>query len=78
MSVPDREQARRQMTARALDNDTICAEHRALWALAQQLPEGRIRASMESRLLTAYIMAKKMDAKLREYHAAAQAARRGA
>lgn len=45
---------------------TICEVHREIFDLAQTLPEEK-KTAIEDLVLDAFIMGKKMDAKLKEY-----------
>ena len=54
-----REKARGQLDGRPAGDKTICDVHRALWRDLANLPDG-VRQEAEEKLITAYIMAKRM------------------
>lgn len=53
---------------RASSFRTICEVHREIYDLAEILPEPQ-KENLQNLVLDAFIMGKKMDAKLREYKA---------
>lgn len=46
---------------------TICEVHREIYDLIYDLPETTIKSQVEEKLEEAFLMAKKMNAKLRQY-----------
>jgi len=62
-----REQARAQLASRENREETICAVQRDLWKELQKMPESPERAAAEELLITAYLMGKRMAAKLAHY-----------
>lgn len=53
---------------RASSFRTICEVHREIYDAAETLPEPQ-KSEIQNKILEAFIMGKKMDAKLREYKA---------
>lgn len=63
----DREEVLAQMR-RSSSHRTICEVHRELYDLTKQM-EPETRTKVQDLIIEAFVMGKKMDAKLREYRA---------
>jgi hypothetical protein len=62
----DREEARLQIRCKASSWRTICEVHREMYDLAETLPDSE-RLKLQELVIDAFIMAKKMDRKLKSY-----------
>lgn len=45
---------------------TICEVHREMWDIVEVMPQEDLRKELQERLIIVYVMAKKMEEKLRE------------
>lgn len=61
-----REEALRQIRGRVSSWRTICEVHREIYDIAEELPEP-VRSKVMDLVIDSYVMAKKMNDKLREY-----------
>ena len=61
-----RDEAVRQIRGRVSSWRTICEVHREIYDIAEDLP-GSIKEKLQDLVIDSYIMAKKMNEKLRDY-----------
>ena len=61
-----REKYSKDIQVKANPFRTICEVHRELWDIAEVIPQEDLRNEIKERLITVYVMAKKMEEKLRE------------
>ena len=52
---------------RTYDQRTICEIHREAWDIVENIEDDFVRHGLQTKLIIAYDMAKRMNAKLREY-----------